>query len=82
MYSFIPVIKGIAAVEGADRERTEMALKNAALWIQYSALSIGRSDGTELLDNGGLATVPDTGDDAPPDTAGQVYGEMPGEVVS
>lgn len=56
----------------------EMALKNAALWIQYSSLSIGRSSRTELLDNGGMAIVPDITNDVPPNTPGQEYGEMTG----
>jgi hypothetical protein len=82
MNSIIPATKGIVVVEGSDRGQMEMALKNAALWIQYSSLSIGRSCGTELLDNGGLAIVPDIRNDAPRNTAGQEYGEMTGVVVS
>jgi len=60
----------------------ELAQKNAALWLQYSALSIGRSRGTELLDNGGYATVPVCGKDAPRNVAKRVNDEMDTGVIS
>lgn len=82
MHSIIPATKGIVAIEGSDRRQMEMALKNAALWIQYSSLSIGRGCGTELLDNGGLSIVPDIRTNALRNTADQVYRVVSGEVVS
>ena len=60
----------------------ELTQKNRALWIQYSSLSIGRSHGTELLDNGGYATVPVRLADAPRNAAGQAQGERAEGVVS
>jgi hypothetical protein len=54
----------------------ELAQKNAALWIQYSCLSIGRSSGTKLLDNGGYATVPVSGKDTPRNVSDRVNCEM------
>jgi hypothetical protein len=54
IHNYLPVRRR----EGSDMKYEEMTQKNAALWIQYSSLSIGRSNGTELLDNGGYATVP------------------------
>ncbi len=57
MHSVLPTNRGIMARGGSDHMQTEMAQKNAALWIQYSALSISRSCGTKLLDNGGIAAV-------------------------
>jgi hypothetical protein len=57
MHSILPSTRGKVASGDSDMIRTEMAQKNAGLWIQYSALSLGRSCGTELLDNGGIATV-------------------------
>ena len=47
----------------------EMAQKNAALWLQYSSLSLGRSSGTELLDNGGYARAPEKKTDTPRNVA-------------
>jgi hypothetical protein len=43
---------------GSDRERAEIAHKNAALWIQYSSFAIVRNSGNGLFDNGSYATVP------------------------
>ena len=60
----------------------ELAQKNAALWIQYSSLSIGRSSGTELLDNGGYATVPVSGKEEPQNLADRVNDKMTMGVVS
>ena len=57
-------------------EEKELAQKNAALWIQYSSLSIGRSSGTKLLDNGGYATVPVCGKDTPRIGANREIDEM------
>ncbi len=72
MNSIIPETQGIVTIEGLDREQKEKARRNAALWIQYSCLSIGRIYGTELLDNGGLATVTSEVSVACHTTAGQV----------
>jgi hypothetical protein len=63
-------------------EEKELAQKNAALWIQYSSLSIGRSSGTELLDNCGYATVPVSGKDTPRNLADRINDEMTVGVVS
>ncbi|MDO9035904.1 MAG: hypothetical protein Q7U51_11960 [Methanoregula sp.] len=63
-------------------KENELAQKNSALWIQYSSLSTGRSSGTELLDNGGYATVPRSGKDAPRNVADRVNDEMTLGVVS
>ena len=60
----------------------ELAQKNAALWLQYSALSIGRSSGTELLNNGGYATVPLKMANGSKNTAGQEHKERAEGVVS
>jgi len=59
----------------------ELAQKNAALWIQYSNLSIGRSSGTELLDNGGYAAAPVSGKDDPRNVADREIDEMTVGVV-
>jgi len=61
-------------------KENELAQKNAALWIQYSSLSIGRSSGTEILDNGGYATVPVRMTNGSQNTAGQEHKEMVGGV--
>ena len=60
----------------------EIAQKNAALWIQYSSLSIGRSSGTEILDNGEYAAAPVSGKDTPRNVADRVNDEMTVGVVS
>ena len=82
MHSIIPATKGILAIEGSDSAKREIAQKNAGLRIQYSALFIGRSCGTELLDNGGLAVIPASETVVPRNTAGQVQGERTKGVVS
>ncbi|MDO9326529.1 MAG: hypothetical protein Q7T80_16385 [Methanoregula sp.] len=58
MVTIVQATKGIASVEGDDPAKKEMVHKNAALWIQYSNLSLGRNSDADLLDNGGVATVP------------------------
>jgi hypothetical protein len=57
-------------------KKKELAQKNAALWIQYSSLSIGRSSGTEILNNGGYATVPVRMANGSQNTAEQEHKEM------
>ncbi len=60
----------------------ELAQKNAALWIQYSSLSIGRSSGTEILNNGGYATVPVIMANGSQNTAGQEHKErVRGDII-
>jgi hypothetical protein len=71
MYSILPATKGIMAVERSDPVQREIVHKNAALWIEYSALSIGRNCGTELLENGGIAIVPACVAETPHNTSGQ-----------
>ena len=41
----------------------------AALWMHYSYLSVGRSGGSDLLDNGGYATAPAQRTEAPGNSA-------------
>jgi hypothetical protein len=75
MHSLLPATRGIMTGKGSDPMLTEMAQKNAGLWIQYSALSLGRSCGTELLDNGGIATVPVCVSESPQKTTAPEYEE-------
>ena len=62
-------------------KENELAQKNAALWIQYSSLSIGRSSGTEILDNGGYATVHVSRKHEPRNPADRVIDKMTVGVV-
>ena len=80
MSTIIMAIKGTG--EEPDMNEKEIAQKNAALWIQYSSLSIGRSSGTELLDNGEYAAAPVSGKDTPRNVADRVNDEMTVGVVS
>ena len=82
MHSILPETRGIMVTGGSDRIQSELAQKNAGLWIQYSALSIGCSCGTGLLDNGGLATVPAGVTENRRNTAGPVQGETTEGVIS
>jgi len=60
----------------------EITHKNAALWLQYSTLSVSRSGGSDLFDIGGCAKVPAREMDAPRNAAGRVQRERTDRVVS